>query len=437
MSGTDPLDPVTRTLSLPTTPLSGKIFLLLAAAGSSTRFGDLKKELLPLEGKSVLQHALEAFLFARDLAGILITCPAGRIEDVRASIHPGLRADLNGRLRCGIGFIEGGATRQISVAKGLRELVLIAEKAGMDPNQAMVLIHDGARPWVTENIISVVILSVRTNAACIPLCDLPDSPKIISATGFIADHPERDLVKAAQTPQGFALGALAAAHAAAAKEKWSCTDDASIWSRYLGKVAYVSGDRMNRKITYREDLAVEEKGSPGNAHDTEAGRGEFRIGDARIGEGWDIHPLVPGRKLLLGGVHVEHDKGEAGHSDGDVLWHAIIDALLGATGQGDIGTHFPPSDNRWKDADSSRLAGIVADMLEKLGWSIVNIDSTVILERPKLLPYREALCANIAKTLGLAVESVSVKAKTYEGFGDVGSGNAVEARAVVMIVRAK
>jgi len=442
MSGPDPLDPETRALSLPTTPLSGKIFLLLAAAGSSSRFGDLKKELLPLDGRSVLQHALEAFLFIPDLAGILVTCPEEHIETIRASIHAGLLADLDSRLRCGIRFVEGGATRQISVTKGLSELVLMAEKAGMDPDQAIVLIHDGARPWVTESIISAVISSVRVNAACIPLCDLPDTPKIISKNGFITDHPERDLVKAAQTPQGFALGALASAHDAAARHKWSCTDDASIWSRYLGKVAHVPGDRANRKITYREDLAVEGKSGlaefdQGESRHAESGRGEFRIGDARIGEGWDIHPLVPGRKLLLGGVHIEHDKGEAGHSDGDVLWHAIIDALLGAAGLGDIGTHFPPSDNRWKDADSGRLAGIVAEMLAKLGWTIVNIDSTIILERPKLMTHRESMCASIAKTLGLERELVSVKAKTYEGFGDVGSGDAVEARAIVMIVRAK
>ena len=422
MSGPDQLDYETRTLPLPSTPLSGKVFLLLAAAGSSSRFGGPKKELVPIKGKSVLQHSLEAFLCVDDLAGLVVTCPEGRVDDVRESIQSGLLADLGDRLSCGPDFVSGGATRQVSVSRGLGKLVRMAESKGLDPNQSIVLIHDAARPWVTPEIIRSVVSSAKANAACIPVCDLPDTPKTITARGFIAEHPERDLVKAAQTPQGFALGPLAAAHAAAEREGWSCTDDSSLWSRYLGPVAFVPGDRKNRKITYREDL---ESGAA-------VGPGEFRVG-----EGWDIHPLVPGRKLLLGGVHVEYSLGEAGHSDGDVLWHAVTDSLLGAAGLGDIGTHFSPDDNRWKDADSGSLARMVADMIVEQGWSIGNIDSTVILERPKLGPHREAICASIAERLGISKQAVSVKAKTNEGFGEVGSGKAVEARAIALLVRAK
>lgn len=422
MSGPDPLDHETRVLSLPSMPLLGKVFLLLTAAGSSSRFGGSKKELLRFDGKSVLQHSLEAFLSIEDLAGVVVTCPEGRQDDIRTSTSADLRAALGKRLPCGLRFIAGGVSRQISVAKGIDELVRMAESAGMDPDQSIVLIHDAARPWVTREIVNAVLSSTRMRAACIPLCDLPDTPKMISADGFIAGHPERDLVKAAQTPQGFALGPLAAAHAASSKDGWLCTDDSSLWSRYLGRVAYVPGDRTNRKITYKEDLVADDKA---------------RSVEFRVGEGWDIHPLVPGRKLLLGGVHIEHDRGEAGHSDGDVLWHAITDALLGAAGLGDIGTHFPPSGDRWKDADSGVLARMAADMLAEQGWSIRNIDSTVILERPKLSPHREAICASIAERLGLPGETVSVKAKTYEGFGEVGSGKAVEARAIALVVRAR
>jgi len=236
--------------------------------------------------------------------------------------------------------------------------------------------------------------------------------------GYILAHPERDAVKAAQTPQGFSLGILEAAHALAAGDGWTCTDDSSLWARYVGPVAFVPGDRQNRKITFREDM-----------------RGAKEIQAFRIGEGWDIHPLVEGRKLLIGGVHVPHDRGEAGHSDGDVLWHAITDALLGAAGLGDIGSHFPPSDKAWKDADSGKLAGAAAGKVAAEGWSVGNIDCTVILERPRLGPYRDDIRDSIAAVLGLPRDVISVKAKTNEGFGEIGSGDAVEARAVVLLVR--
>jgi 2-C-methyl-D-erythritol 4-phosphate cytidylyltransferase/2-C-methyl-D-erythritol 2,4-cyclodiphosphate synthase len=205
------------------------------------------------------------------------------------------------------------------------------------------------------------------------------------------------------------------AHKAALGEGWSCTDDAALWARYVGKVAFTEGERGNRKITYREDIAMSE---------------------SRIGEGWDIHPLVPNRALMLGGVAVEHDRGEAGHSDGDVLWHAVIDALLGAAGLGDIGTHFPPSDDRWKGARSSALAEAVVELIASKGWNIRNIDSTVILEKPRLSPWRDRIIASIASTLGVMPEVVSVKAKTMEGFGEIGRGDAVEARAVALLERA-
>lgn len=420
MSGTDPLD-TPRLIEAPYLPLDGKVFLLLTAAGSSSRFGGAKKELLSLEGKSILQRSLEAFLHCGELAGIIITYPKGRLDEVAASIDPNLSSEL-GRLPCGLHFIQGGDSRQSSVKNGLDALMETCRAANLDiavdPARAVVLVHDAARPWASPELIDAVIASTRAHGACIPLADLADTPKAVSPEGFIDGHLERDAIKAAQTPQGFALGTLGAAHAAAAQEGWSCTDDASLWDRHVGKVAFVPGDRNNRKVTYREDL-------PAQA-DTLA---------FRIGEGWDIHPLVAGRRLLLGGVHIEHDKGEAGHSDGDVLWHALIDALIGAAALGDIGSHFPPSDPRWKDADSGRLAQLAMHEVAKAGWRVGNIDCTVILERPRLSPYREAIRASIAKTLDLPQSAISIKAKTYEGFGDVGSGNAIEARVVALLVR--
>jgi 2-C-methyl-D-erythritol 4-phosphate cytidylyltransferase/2-C-methyl-D-erythritol 2,4-cyclodiphosphate synthase len=270
---------------------------------------------------------------------------------------------------------------------------------------------------VAAETIEAVLASAREHGACLPLADLPDTPKTISPDGFVEAHPRREAIMAAQTPQGFSLDVLERVYAAAAAEGWSATDDTQLWDRYVGKVAWVRGDRKNRKITYREDLPMEENAA------------------FRIGEGWDIHPLVEGRRLMLGGVHLEHPRGEAGHSDGDVLWHAITDALLGAAGLGDIGAHFPPSDLRWKGADSGVLARMAYEKVLEAGWKIGNIDATVILERPKLGPHREAIRASIAAALGVPAESVSVQAKTNEGFGEIGSGDAVEARAVALLRR--
>jgi len=241
---------------------------------------------VPIKGKSVLQRSLEAFLFLDGLAGLVVACPEGRVGDVRDSIQTELLADLGDRLSCGLGFIPGGSTRQASVSRGLDELIRMAESRGMDPDQSIVLIHDAARPWVTPEIIRSVVSSAKANAACIPVCDLPDSPKTITARGFIAEHPERDLVKAAQTPQGFALGPLSAAHAAAEREGWSCTDDSSLWSRYLGPVAFVPGDRKNRRYLQR-------------TWDPETPPSRANSG----GEAANIHSPCPRQEALLGGVH--------------------------------------------------------------------------------------------------------------------------------------
>ena len=417
MSGTIPLG-ASPSMNSPELPLRGPVFVILTAAGSSTRFGAEKKELLALGGASVLQRALEAFLPLRELAGMLITYPEGRLDEVAASIDARC-ADRAKALPFGLRFAAGGPTRQASVANGLSALCCAARAASppLEPSSAVVLVHDAARPWVSLETIEAVLAAAREHGACLPLADQPDTPKTIGPGGFVEAHPKREAIMAAQTPQGFSLGVLERVHAASAADGWTATDDTQLWDRYVGKVAWIRGDRKNRKITYREDLPMEESAA------------------FRIGEGWDIHPLVEGRRLMLGGVRLEHARGEAGHSDGDVLWHAIIDALLGAVGLGDIGAHFPPSDLRWKDADSGALARMAYEKVLESGWEIGNIDATVILERPKLGPHREAIRASIAAALGVPAEAVSVKAKTNEGFGEIGSGEAVEARAVALLRR--
>jgi 2-C-methyl-D-erythritol 4-phosphate cytidylyltransferase / 2-C-methyl-D-erythritol 2,4-cyclodiphosphate synthase len=428
MSGRESQAAAPHSKLTPSLPLSGSTFLLLTAAGSSSRFGESKKELVSLGEASVLQRSLEAFLHIQDLAGILVTYPEGKLDAVRAAIEPVLIARINKETRCGLNFVAGGVSRQESVAKGLETLCRLARDAGLDIKSEIVLVHDAARPWVSRHIIDAVLASTRLNGACVPLIPLADTPKIIADGDLIETHPSRDFVMAAQTPQGFALEALAAAHSAARAEGWTCTDDSSLWARYAGPAHFVAGDRKNKKITYREDLAMDADPEANKDEPDEDSQAKLRIG-----EGWDVHRLVAGRKLLLGGVRIEHDRGEEGHSDGDVLWHAIIDALLGACGLGDIGSHFSPADTRWKDADSGQLAKNVFALVTAQGWRLCNLDSTVILERPKLGPHREAICANIASTLGVPRSIVSVKAKTYEGLGEVGRGEAVEARAVVLL----
>jgi len=400
----------------PSLPLSGGVFLLLTAAGFSSRFGQGKKELARVEGKSVLQRALEPFLQILGLKGVVITYPEGFLKEMEEALSPEMRISLD-ILPFGLRFIPGGPTRQASVALGLEAIAQAGLSSSLVIDGMSVLIHDAARPWVSPHLIAAVLEKTRTTGACLPLSDLADTPKLVGDEGRVTGHPDRSSIKAAQTPQGFALIPLLEAHRRAAADAWPCTDDSSLWHRYIGSVSYVPGDRKNIKITYKEDLDM------GNC-------GESRF---RIGEGWDIHPLIEGRRLLLAGCELAHPKGEAGHSDGDVLWHAIIDALLGAAGLGDIGTHFPPSDSQWKDADSSRLARIIADKIKTEGWSIANIDSTVILERPAIKPYREKIVSSIAAGLGIDASRVSVKAKTMEGFGEIGTGEAIEARAVALL----
>lgn len=389
-----------------------RVFALITAAGASTRFGARKKELERLGPLTVLETAIRPFLPL--VEGMVITCPADLRSTFEALLmHSMLAPQLQGLSR-GWLVAEGGVTRQDSVRLGLE--VLASLHCG---DADIVLIHDGARPWVSEELIRSVIEGTRTHGACIPLSPLTETPKVIEGR-FIVGHPVRDSVMTAQTPQGFLFGAIRLAHARAVAEGYAATDDAMLHAQYSGPVSWVQGEPGNRKITFREDLP---------------GLEQTMAHVPRIGQGYDIHPLVEGRKLIIGGVVIPHDRGEAGHSDGDVLWHAVIDALLGAAAMGDIGSHFPPTDPRWKDADSGMLAAQVVAMLSEQGWTIGNLDTTVILERPKLAPYREQIRASLAKVTGIPLECVSCKAKTNEGFDAAGAGEAIAAQAAVLLVR--
>lgn len=417
----------------PALPLRGRIFALVTAAGTSTRFSgaqrdpaspadavtadpSAKKEFVRIGGLTVLEQAAMPFLdFAEAL---VITCTPGSIDACRALLSDSPLISAAQARGTSVEFAEGGSTRQESVLRGLEALAAMTDNGRADSRIAdkgdLVLIHDGARPWISKDLIQKIIERTRQTGACLPLMPLVETPKIVNAS-VVLEHPLRASVMTAQTPQAFAFPHILKAHRRAARENYQTTDDAMIWDRYVGPVSWLEGERMNRKITYREDLGQQPS--------------------LRVGQGWDIHPLVEGRRLLLAGVEIDSPRGEYGHSDGDVLWHAVIDALLGAASLGDIGTHFPPSDPQWKNADSTDLAARVMDLLGARGWKPVNIDCTVILESPRLAPYRPQIVASLARVLDLPQEAVSFKAKTREGFDAAGKGEAIEAQAIVLLSR--
>jgi 2-C-methyl-D-erythritol 4-phosphate cytidylyltransferase/2-C-methyl-D-erythritol 2,4-cyclodiphosphate synthase len=282
---------------------------------------------------------------------------------------------------------------------------------------ATVLIHDGARPFVTAELVRAVLHSAQQTGAAVPAIMSADTIKQAALTGersVITAHLKRADLRAVQTPQGFAYAPLLEAHQKARQEGKTYTDDSEIWHDYVGPVAVVDGSPANRKITTPEDFSAS------------------RL--PRVGIGWDRHRLASGRRLLLGGVAIPSEKGEDGHSDGDVLAHAVMDALLGAAGLGDIGERFPPGDPQWKDADSMDLLRDVRRDVRAAGWTVGNLDCVVILESPRVLPHRQAIRQSLGEALGVPPERVFLKGKTGEGLGAVGRGEAVEALATVLVV---
>jgi len=394
------------------------IAAILCAAGVSTRMGGVKKEYLPLRKKllTVLGAALNAFASSPRIGLIAIVVPPDAEEEARTYLPAKLLAEAQGRIL----FVPGGRTRRASVHNALLRL---------EPYQpSHVLIHDGARPWIKPELIERVIdIAIKCEAVipALPLLETPkelkrqDGGKSTEEPAFISRHLRRADLCVAQTPQGFKFPEILSAHEKAAerekRELIEYTDDAAVWGEFIGQVAVIPGDPENRKITFPED--IKEKGK----------------NMQRIGMGKDLHRLAAGRRFLLGGVEIPFEKGEAGHSDGDVLAHAVIDALLGAAGLGDIGELYPPQDPAWKDADSLLLLKNAWDKVRNEGWRLVNLDCTVTCERPKILPHRERICRSLAQTLEADPGQIFVKGKTNESLGPLGAGEAVEALAVCLI----
>lgn len=371
---------------------------VIVAAGSSVRAGPgLPKPWRMLAGRSVLRWSVEAFAKA-GASEIVVVVAEGRQDDAAEAL-----AGLQGWRA-----VAGGATRAASVQAGLSAL-------GGAPDQ-VVMIHDAARPFVAEAHVRRLLDALETADGAIPALPVADTLK--RGADAVAETVSREGLWRAQTPQAFRLDRLKAAYAA-----WSGgepTDDAAVMEAAGGRVALAPGDPLLMKLTYPEDFEMAERLA-----------GQARI--VRIGQGLDAHRWGPGEAVWLCGVRIDHDQALIGHSDADAGLHAITDALLGAIGEGDIGEHFPPSDPQWKGAASDRFLAHAASLVAAKGGRILNVDVTLVCERPKIRPHRDAMRARLAEILDLPLDRVSVKATTTEGMGFTGRQEGLLAQAVASV----
>ncbi len=378
--------------------MSGTVALVVGA-GEGRRFGGaVPKQYLPLAGQPVLRRAVAAFLAHPDVAAVQVVIdPAHRRHYDAATAGLKLPAP-----------VAGGATRQQSVARGLEHI------AAQAPDR--VLIHDAARPLVPAAVISRVLAALDASPGAVPALPVADTLKRGDG-GFVATTVERQDLWRAQTPQGFRFADILAAHRAAPSS--GLTDDAAVAEHAGLAVAIVAGAEDNMKITTEDDFARAARLLAG--------------GETRTGIGIDAHQFGPGDHVMLCGVAVPFARGLVGHSDADVGLHAATDALLGAIGGGDIGSHFPPSDPRWKGAASEVFLRHAGEMIAARGGRIVHLDVTLICEKPKIGPHRGAMAARIAGILGIADDRVSVKATTTDRMGFTGRAEGIAAQALATV----
>lgn len=381
-----------------------RIAALVVAAGRGSRAGlGVPKQYVPIAGRAALRWALEALAGHPAVAPILVV-----IDPADRALYDEAAAGLAGLLPPA----AGGASRQTSVRQGLEALA--------EHRPDFVLIHDAARPFPSPALIDRIVDALSPETGVVPAVPVADSLKRV-AGGQIVDSVPRDGIEAAQTPQAFPFAAILAAHRQAADAGRSgLTDDAAVAALAGLPVRAVAGERANLKLTTAEDLA--------EAETRLAGPQEWRTG-----QGFDVHGFGPGDHVMLCGVAVPHDGALIGHSDADVGLHALTDAVLGALGEADIGAHFPPSDPQWRGASSDRFLAEAACRVAGRGGAISHLDVTLICERPKIGPHREAMRARVAGIAGIDVGRVSVKATTSEGLGFTGRGEGIAAMAVATI----
>lgn len=395
-------------------PSSG-IWALLLAAGSGTRLsacsGGSPKQFLDYKGAPLYwQSALTMGHCAR-VGGIVFVFPADRLDAETARLR---RLDADHALGLPWAAAAGGDRRQDSVRLGL---------AALPVHCSGVLVHDAARPFASASLLARLCRALEQGSApgVIPAVPVTDTIKMVEEN-MVRHTPPRDALRAVQTPQAFRREVLLQCHARAQAEAWTVTDDAALLERCGHAVAVVEGEAGNIKITVPEDLRMLEILSTPPQPCT--------------GFGYDVHRFGPGRPLKLGGVLIPGDWQVQAHSDGDVLLHALMDAILGCAGADDIGRHFPDSDTAFQNADSAVLLDDVLRLAHEAGLRLTHADVTVVAQKPKIAPHRKAIQANLASLLGLPLCGVNVKATTEEGLGFTGSGQGIKAMAVVTALRA-
>lgn len=376
------------------TPNKPSVTAIIVAAGASRRMGfDKLSHRLP-DGRTVLETSVHAFDAHPDVGEIVLVAGKNREDCLTIASRCSTPAKV----------VDGGETRADSVRAGITA-------AGGE----VVAIHDAARPFVSRELITRTLEAAAEFGAAAPAVAVKDTIKVTRSDGTVELTPDRSRLFAVQTPQCFSrekyLEALELVHADRAA---AVTDDCSLFELAGFPVRLTQGDYENCKITTIDDL-----------------KGESRM---RIGHGYDVHRLVEGRRLILGGVDIPYEKGLLGHSDADVLLHAISDALLGAAALGDIGKHFPDNDPAYEGADSLVLLNRVGQLLHQSGYTVGNIDATVLCQAPKLAPHIPTMRENIARALEIPVDSVSVKATTEEKLGFTGAGQGIAAHAVALIL---
>ena len=366
---------------------------IIVAAGASRRMGFDKLSYRLPDGRTVLETSCALFAAHPAVDELVLVAGGNRPQcEAIAAACP---------KPCTV--VQGGTTRADSVRSGL------AAAKGQ-----LVAIHDAARPFASAEIITAALQAAAESGAAAPAVPVKDTIKVADQDGKVVATPDRATLYAVQTPQCFDRALYLRALEAVSGEKASLvTDDCSLFELAGLPVTLTAGDYANLKITTKEDLQKEKT--------------------MRIGHGYDVHRLVEDRKLILGGVEVPYEKGLLGHSDADVLLHAVMDAVLGAAALGDIGQHFPDTDPAYKGADSLALTREVAKIIAAHGYKVGNIDATILCQRPKLAPYIPAMRRNIADAFGLPLDAVSVKATTEEHLGFTGEGLGIAAHAVALI----
>lgn len=385
------------------------VYAILLAAGSGRRMGgDLPKQFICLAGRPMLVHTLTAFERAKQVDRVVLVTLSDCVDRCREIVR-------GWGIRKVTAVVTGGVRRQDSVAEGLR---------AVQADATLIAIHDGARPLILPDQIDAVIDLAREKGSAVLGTPVTDTVKEIE-NGRVLRTLDRSRLWRVQTPQAFGAPLLRRAHGAAARSGYVGTDDTSLVEQLKAPVYVVTGREDNLKITAPEDLAM--------AESILRSRAEGMPSELRSGQGYDVHRLVSGRPLILGGVTVPFDRGLQGHSDADVLSHSVADAILGAMGQGDIGRHFPDADPAYAGISSLILLERVSGLARETAAEIINVDATVIAQRPKLAPYISDMRAKMAGSLGIAAERMSIKATTTEGLGFVGTEEGIAAQAVALV----